>query len=48
MQALGSDDGGHMLFLGLGTGLGSAMIVAKATQPARFLRRTVARLWDTF
>jgi polyphosphate glucokinase len=27
MQALGSYEGGHMLFLGLGTGLGSAMIV---------------------
>ena len=27
MQALGSDAGGKMLFLGLGTGLGSAMIV---------------------
>jgi predicted NBD/HSP70 family sugar kinase len=27
MQALGSYQGGHMLFLGLGTGLGSAMIV---------------------
>ena len=27
MQALGSDKGGRMLFLGLGTGLGSAMVV---------------------
>src|SRR5512140_2081052 len=27
MQALGSDDGGKMLFLGLGTGLGSTLIV---------------------
>lgn len=27
MQALGSYDGGKMLFLGLGTGLGSAMVV---------------------
>jgi polyphosphate glucokinase len=27
MQALGSYDGGRMLFLGLGTGLGSAMVV---------------------
>ncbi len=26
MQALGSYEGGHMLFLGLGTGLGSAMV----------------------
>ena len=28
MQALGSYQGGRMLFLGLGTGLGSAMIIA--------------------
>jgi hypothetical protein len=27
MQALGSDNGGRLLFLGLGTGLGSAMVV---------------------
>ena len=27
MQAIGSDEGGKMLFLGLGTGLGSAMVV---------------------
>src|ERR1700743_3407823 len=27
MQALGSYDGGRMLFLGLGTGLGSALII---------------------
>ena len=33
MQALGSYDGGHMLFLGLGTGLGSAMIVDGFLQP---------------
>lgn len=33
MQALGSYEGGHMLFLGLGTGLGSAMIVEGAVQP---------------
>ena len=30
MQALGSYQGGRMLFLGLGTGLGSAMIVESA------------------
>jgi len=30
MQALGSYDGGRMLFLGLGTGLGSTMILRKA------------------
>jgi polyphosphate glucokinase len=33
MQALGSYKGGHMLFLGLGTGLGSAMIVDGMVQP---------------
>lgn len=29
MQALGSYDGGHMLFLGLGTGLGTAVVYEK-------------------
>jgi polyphosphate glucokinase len=33
MQALGSYKGGRMLFLGLGTGLGSAMIIDGALQP---------------
>jgi polyphosphate glucokinase len=33
MQALGSYEGGRMLFLGLGTGLGSAMIVEGLLQP---------------
>src|SRR5271155_2485706 len=33
MQALGSYDGGKMLFLGLGTGLGSAMVVNGVLQP---------------
>ena len=33
MQALGSYEGGRMLFLGLGTGLGSAMIVDGILQP---------------
>jgi polyphosphate glucokinase len=33
MQALGSYDGGRMLFLGLGTGLGSALIVEGVLQP---------------
>jgi polyphosphate glucokinase len=33
MQALGSYKGGHMLFLGLGTGLGSAMVVDGILQP---------------
>jgi polyphosphate glucokinase len=33
MQALGSDQGGRMMFLGLGTGLGSAMIVDGRVEP---------------
>jgi len=33
MQALGSYTGGRMLFLGLGTGLGSALIVEGVLQP---------------
>jgi len=33
MQAVGSYEGGRMLFLGLGTGLGSAMIVDGVIQP---------------
>lgn len=33
MQALGSYQGGRMLFLGLGTGLGSAMVVGKSVVP---------------
>src|SRR5262249_4871107 len=33
MQALGSYKGGKMLFLGLGTGLGSAMIVNGVVEP---------------
>jgi polyphosphate glucokinase len=33
MQALGSYKGGRMLFLGLGTGLGSALIVDNVLEP---------------
>jgi len=33
MQAIGSYEGGRMLFLGLGTGLGAAMIVDNVAQP---------------
>jgi hypothetical protein len=33
MQALGSYEGGRMLFLGLGTGLGSAFIVDDVLEP---------------
>jgi polyphosphate glucokinase len=33
MQALGSYDGGKMLFLGLGTGLGSTLVDGEAVEP---------------
>jgi polyphosphate glucokinase len=33
MQALGSYDGGSMLFLGLGTGLGTALVIDGEVQP---------------
>lgn len=33
LQALGSYDGGRMLFLGLGTGLGSALIIDGIVEP---------------
>jgi predicted NBD/HSP70 family sugar kinase len=33
MQAIGSYDGGRMFFLGLGTGLGSALIVDGIVEP---------------
>src|SRR5437867_1496183 len=33
MQALGDYDGGKMLFLGLGTGLGSALVVDGIVEP---------------
>ena len=33
MQALGSYEGGKMLFLGLGTGLGTALIDGQAVEP---------------
>ena len=33
MQAIGSYQGGRMLFLGLGTGLGSALIIENIVQP---------------
>jgi polyphosphate glucokinase len=36
MQALGSYKGGRMLFLGLGTGLGSALIVEGVLEPMEF------------
>ena len=38
MQALGSYEGGRMLFLGLGTGLGSAMVIEGTVQPLELAR----------
>jgi polyphosphate glucokinase len=40
MQALGSYKGGRMLFLGLGTGLGSAMIVEGTLEPMELAHLT--------
>ena len=40
MQALGSYRGGRMLFLGLGTGLGSAMIVDGILEPMELAHLT--------
>jgi polyphosphate glucokinase len=40
MQALGSYKGGRMLFLGLGTGLGSAMIVNGTLEPMELAHLT--------
>src|SRR5258707_6181597 len=40
MQALGSYKGGRMLFLGLGTGLGSAMIVNGMLEPMELAHLT--------
>jgi len=40
MQALGSYKGGRMLFLGLGTGLGSAMIVEGMLEPMELAHLT--------
>jgi polyphosphate glucokinase len=40
MQALGSYQGGRMLFLGLGTGLGSAMIVDGVVQAMELAHMT--------
>ena len=40
MQALGSYKGGRMLFLGLGTGLGSAMIVDGMLEPMELAHLT--------
>jgi polyphosphate glucokinase len=51
MQALGSYEGGRMLFLGLGTGLGSALIAEKVIVPlelGQLLHRKGQNLGDVF
>src|SRR5262245_34616634 len=50
LQALGSYEGGRMLFLGLGTGLGAALIADRVIVPLELgqLRYTKSlSLWDT-
>ena len=49
MQALGSYDGGRMLYVGLGTGLGSALIAEKVVVPLELGRLMVGErtlLWE--
>lgn len=41
LQALGAYDGGRMLFLGLGTGLGSALVADKVVVPLELGRLTL-------
>jgi polyphosphate glucokinase len=45
MQALGSYEGGRMLFLGLGTGLGSAMIVDGILEPMELAHLPYKKRW---
>ena len=48
MQALGSYEGGRMLFLGLGTGLGTTFIIDKMIAPMQtpHRSRTLRQLWN--
>jgi polyphosphate glucokinase len=45
MQALGSNQGGRMLFLGLGTGLGSAMVVEGRVEPLELAHLSYKDRW---
>jgi polyphosphate glucokinase len=50
MQALGSYEGGKLLFLGLGTGFGSAMVVDAIVEPWNWVifptkRRPMRSMW---
>ncbi len=46
MQALGSYQGGRMLFLGLGTGLGSALIVDNVLEPMELAHLPYKKGWS--
>ena len=50
MQALGSYEGGRMLFLGLGTGLGSTMILEGVIAPLELRppRHTSKDVWEDY
>jgi predicted NBD/HSP70 family sugar kinase len=50
LQALGSYRGGRMLFLGLGTGLGSSLVVENLVVPLELgqLNRTKRKSWEDF
>jgi polyphosphate glucokinase len=45
LQALGSYEGGRMLFLGLGTGLGSALVVEGVVVPLELSELPYSRRW---
>jgi hypothetical protein len=45
LQALGSYEGGRMLFLGLGTGLGSALVVDGVVVPLELSELPYSRRW---
>ena len=46
MQALGSYQGGRMLFLGLGTGLGSALVIGKTLVPLELAHLPYRKGWS--
>ena len=48
LQAVGSYQGGKMLFLGLGTGLGSALVVENVAQPLELAHLPYRRKGKTF
>ena len=48
LQAVGSFEGGKMLFLGLGTGLGSALVIDSVAQPLELAHLPYRRKGRTF